>query len=164
MNARAEQRRHFRKRVFKLAHIVIAETALECCARDLSAKGTRLCLSTTYGIPNAFDVIIDGKRRPGRSVWRTCTEMGVIFSDVLNQPSDFAGHERDIAPLIELLKMAEDKWPSSESDEISEAELFRRDQALLDMWPEACRRTGIPVHEFPIGVLKRWQQKMGWPN
>ena len=65
MNARAEQRRHFRKRVFKLAHIVIAETALECCARDLSAKGTRLCLSTTYGIPNAFDVIIDGKRRPG---------------------------------------------------------------------------------------------------
>jgi hypothetical protein len=32
------------------------------------------------------------------------------------------------------------------------------------MWPEACRRTGVPVHEFPIGVIKRWQQEMGWPN
>jgi hypothetical protein len=32
------------------------------------------------------------------------------------------------------------------------------------MWPEACQRAGIPVHEFPNGVIKRWQQEMGWPN
>lgn len=161
MNALAEQRRHFRKRVFKPAQIVLSEKApkLECNARDLSAQGVRLRLSTTYGIPHEFDVIIDGRRKPGRSIWRTDTEMGVMFSEA-SQSADFMEHERDIAPLIELLKMAEEKWPSSEGDEISEIELLSRDQALLDMWPEACRRT----HEFPIGVIKRWQQEMGWPN
>jgi hypothetical protein len=165
MNALAEQRRHFRKRVFRPAHIVLSEKApkLECNALDLSAQGVRLRLSTTYGIPHEFDVIIDGKRTRGRSIWRTNTEMGVMFSEA-SQSADFMEHERDIAPLIELLKIADEKWPNSESDDISETELFSRDQALLDMWPEACRRTGVPVHEFPIGVIKRWQQEMGWPN
>ena len=162
----AEQRRHFRKRVFGSAQIVLSEKTptLECKALDLSAQGVRLRLSTTYGIPHEFDVIIDGKRKPSRSIWRTDTEMGVMFSGASQQSADFMRHERDIAPLIELLKMAEEKWPSSENDEISETELLSRDQALLDMWPEACRRTGVPVHEFPIGVIKRWQQEMGWPN
>ncbi|MGC2827521.1 MAG: PilZ domain-containing protein [Pseudolabrys sp.] len=156
MNALAEQRRHFRKRVFKPAQIVLSEKApkLECNARDLSAQGVRLRLSTTYGIPHEFDVIIDGRRKPGRSIWRTDTEMGVMFSEASQQSADFMRHERDIAPLIELLKMAEEKWPSSEGDEISEIELLSRDQALLDMWPEACWRTGVPVHEFPIAVIK----------
>jgi hypothetical protein len=90
--------------------------------------------------------------------------MGVIFSEASQQSADFMRHERDIAPLTELLKMAEEKWSSSESDDISETELLSRDRALLDMWPEACRRTGVRVHEFPIGVIKRWQQEMGWPN
>jgi len=166
MAALAEQRRHFRKRVFRSAQIVLSEEApkLECKVIDLSAQGVRLRLSTTYGIPHEFDVIIDGKRKPSRSVWRTNTEMGVMFSDASQRSADFTRHERDIVPLIELLKMAEEKWPSSESDEISETELLSRDQALLDMWPEACRRTGVLVHEFPIGVIKRWQQEMGWPN
>ena len=87
-----------------------------------------------------------------------------MFSDASQQSADFTRHERDIAPLIELLKMAEEKWPSSESDEISETELLSRDQALLDMWPEACQRTVGPRNAFSIGVIKRWQQEMGWPN
>jgi hypothetical protein len=68
---------------------------------------------------------------------------------------------QDIAPLIALLKMAADEWPSSEVGEISQSELFRRDQALLKMWPEACRRVGVKEREFPLGVIKRWQQEMG---
>ena len=43
--------------------------------------------------------------------------MGVMFSEASQQSADFMRHERDIAPLIELLKMAEEKWPSSEGDE-----------------------------------------------
>src|SRR4029077_19787469 len=43
---------------------------------------------------------------------------------------------QDIAPLLALLKMAADQWPSSEVGEVSQIELFRRDQALLKMWPE----------------------------
>ena len=68
--------------------------------------------------------------------------------------------KQDIAPLLALLKMAADQWPSSEVGEVSQSELFRRDQALLKMWPEACRRVGIEVREFPRGVIKRWQQEM----
>ena len=68
--------------------------------------------------------------------------------------------ERDIPPLIELLRMAADQWPSSEPGEVSQSELFRRDQALLEMWPEACRRVGAGEREFPAGVLKLWQQEM----
>lgn len=69
--------------------------------------------------------------------------------------------DKDIPPLIELLKMAADQWPSSETGEVSQSELFRRDQALLKMWPEACRRVGVKKREFPLGVIKRWQQEMG---
>jgi hypothetical protein len=69
--------------------------------------------------------------------------------------------ERDIPPLIELLRMAADQWPSSsEAGAVSQSELFRRDQALLEMWPEACRRVGAGEREFPAGVLKLWQQEM----
>ena len=166
MNALTEQRKHLRKRVFRTVQIVLGEKApkLECTARDLSALGVRLCLSTTYGIPHAFDVIIGGSRKPARSVWRTCTEIGVLFSEPSQRSPDFIQHERDIAPLLELLKMAAEKWPNSDDTSIPESELLKRDQALLDMWPEACRRTGIPVHEFPNGVIKRWQQEMGLPN
>jgi|SRR5215470_7716409 len=166
MNALTEQRRHLRKRVFRTVQIVLGEKApkLECTARDLSALGVRLCLSTTYGIPHAFDVIIGGSRKPARSVWRTCTEIGVLFSEPSQRSPDFIQNERDIAPLIELLRMAAETWPPSEGGDISEGELFKRDQALLAMWPEACRRAGVPLHEFPLGVIRRWQQEMGAPN
>jgi len=161
-----EQRRHFRKRVFKTAQIVVTENApiLECRARDLSAYGARLTLSATYGLPQQFDVIIDGERRAVRSVWRTCTEMGVMFAGESRNPGDSLERERDVASLIELLKMAEEKWPSPENSEISETEMLSRDRALLEMWPEACRRIGFPEREFPIDVIRRWQKKMGWPN
>ena len=91
--------------------------------------------------------------------------MGVMFSEASQRLTDFMlEREKDIAPLIELLKIAAEKWPSSESGDISESESLRRDRVLLEMWPEACRRTGVEVHEFPAGVIKRWQQEMGWPN
>jgi len=161
-----EQRRHFRKRVFKTVQIVVTASApkLECRTRDLSGYGACLCLSTTYALPQQFDVIIDGERRSVRSVWKTCTEMGVMFTEASQKRADLVERERDIASLIELLKMAEEKWPSSESIGISETEMLSRDQALLDMWPEACRRIGFPKREFPIDVIKSWQKKMGWPN
>ncbi|MFZ3251919.1 MAG: hypothetical protein WCF66_24705 [Pseudolabrys sp.] len=69
--------------------------------------------------------------------------------------------KQDIAPLLALLKMAAEQWPSSEVGEVSQSELLRRDKALLQMWPEACRRVGIEAREFPRGVIKRWQQEMG---
>jgi hypothetical protein len=67
---------------------------------------------------------------------------------------------QDLAPLLALLKMAADQWPSSKVGEISPSEMFRRDQALLKMWPEACRRVGVSQREFPRGVIRRWQQEV----
>lgn len=167
MIALEERRAHVRKDVIKGAHVVLSDNAakLECTARDVSAQGVRLRFSTTYGIPHRFDVVVDGKRKSGRSVWRTNTEMGVIFSEASQLAADARlEHDRDIVPLIELLKMAAEKWPSSESGAVPEDELFKRDHALLEMWPEACRRAGVEMHEFPAGVIERWQQKMGRPN
>ena len=88
MNALAERRAEFRKHVFKAVHIVLSDKAakLECTARDLSAQGVRLRFSTTYGIAHRFDVVVDGKRISGRSVWRTSTEMGVMFSEASLPP------------------------------------------------------------------------------
>ena len=70
-------------------------------------------------------------------------------------------HNKDVAPLLALLKMAALEWPSSEVGEVSERELLRRDLALLEMWPEACRRVGLEAREFPPEVIERWRQIMG---
>jgi len=70
--------------------------------------------------------------------------------------------DKDIAPLTELLKMAADLWPGS--GEISLTEMFQRDQILLEMWPEACRRTGVGKRQFPPGVIKLWKEGAGRAN
>ena len=72
--------------------------------------------------------------------------------------------DTDLAPLIELLRMAAEQWPTSEAGEVSQCELFHRDQILLDMWPEACRRVGLGEREFPPAVIKLWKEEMGPAN
>jgi hypothetical protein len=72
--------------------------------------------------------------------------------------------EKDIPALLELLNMEAAQWPQPEPSEISESDLFRRDQTLLEMWPEACRRTGVGRREFPPGVIKLWKQRLGRAN
>jgi hypothetical protein len=72
--------------------------------------------------------------------------------------------KQDIAALIELLKMAAQRWPHSESDQVSQRERLYEDRSLLEMWPEACRRTGVGKREFPPGVIRLWKQGMGAAN
>ena len=74
------------------------------------------------------------------------------------------GNKQDVATLIELLKMAAERWPRSDADEVSQSELLREDHSLLEMWPEACRRTGVGRREFPPGVIKLWKQRLGSAN
>jgi len=73
-------------------------------------------------------------------------------------------HKQDVATLIELLKMAAERWPRSDADEVSQSELLREDYSLLEMWPEACRRTGVGRREFPPGVIKLWKERLGRAN
>ena len=72
--------------------------------------------------------------------------------------------KEDVATLIELLKMAAERWPRSEADQVSQSDLLREDHSLLEMWPEACRRTGVGRREFPPGVIKLWKQRLGRAN
>ena len=72
--------------------------------------------------------------------------------------------KNDIATLIELLKMETERWPHSGTYEVSQSDLFRRDRSLLEMWPEACRRTGVGRREFPPGVINLWKQTSGEAN
>ncbi len=71
----------FRRRILKNAQIILGEKApkLDCAVRNLSDTGACLQVSTTYGIPSTFEVIIEGVRRTCRSIWRTDTKIGVTF-------------------------------------------------------------------------------------
>jgi hypothetical protein len=71
---------------------------------------------------------------------------------------------QDVAPLIELLKMADERWPHSGSGQVLQSDLIHRDHSLLEMWPEACRRTGVGWREFPAGVIELWKQSLGRVN
>ena len=76
-----EKRRYPRHRVFKGAFIVISERApkLECTVRNMSDTGAALQVSTTFGLPQVFELIVDGVRRRCRVVRRTDTKIGVSF-------------------------------------------------------------------------------------
>ncbi len=76
-----DQRAILRKRVLKSGQIVLSDKApkLECTVKNLSPTGACLQVSTTYGIPMNFEVILDGVRRPCRAIWRTDTKIGVTF-------------------------------------------------------------------------------------
>lgn len=69
--------------------------------------------------------------------------------------------KRDILTLMELLKMEAERWPQSETHQISQSDQFRRDRSLLEMWPEACQRTGVGKRQFPHGVIKLWKKSVG---
>jgi hypothetical protein len=76
-----EKRAVPRRRVLKTAFIVVSskQPKIECAVRNISDTGTALEVSTTFGIPSKFDLIIDGARRHCQWVWRTETKMGIIF-------------------------------------------------------------------------------------
>jgi len=76
-----EKRSSPRRHVLKAAFIVVSDRApkLECRVRNISDTGAALELSTTFGIPAHFEVIIDGQRHRCRSVWRSDTRIGVAF-------------------------------------------------------------------------------------
>ena len=70
-----------RKRVLKTGYIIISDKApkIECTIRNISETGAFLQVSTTFGIPTNFEIIIEGIRRHCRSVWRTDTKIGIAF-------------------------------------------------------------------------------------
>jgi hypothetical protein len=77
-----EKRLSPRRRVLKSGWIIFSDKAakLQCTVRNLSGAGACLEVSTTYGMPGNFGLMIDGARYSCRIVWRTETRLGVAFT------------------------------------------------------------------------------------
>lgn len=76
-----ERRRFPRMRVLKSGKIIVAEKApaILCTVRNISAMGACLQVDNHYGVPDAFQVVIDGVQRPCRVMWRSSARMGVSY-------------------------------------------------------------------------------------
>jgi hypothetical protein len=78
-----ERRKQPRARVLKTGRIAVGAKApkIECAIRSISPEGACLQIpSGTFGIPHAFDLVLDATTRHAcHVVWRTETKMGVAF-------------------------------------------------------------------------------------
>jgi hypothetical protein len=77
-----ENREIQRRTTLKGGRIVFnaGRSTIDCTVRNLSAKGAKLLVSSVVGIPDNFDLMLDGhSRQPCRVVWRTLKELGVEF-------------------------------------------------------------------------------------
>jgi len=70
--------------------------------------------------------------------------------------------KKDVVTLIELLKMADER--RAHLSQISLHEPFNEDFSLLQMWAEACHRTGGAARPFPPKVIELWKQSLGGVN
>ena len=77
----SEKRSAYRRRLLKTGCIITGDKAptIQCTVRNAADTGAALQVSTSFGIPGNFDVIIEGARRRCRVLWRTDTMIGVSF-------------------------------------------------------------------------------------
>jgi hypothetical protein len=74
--------------------------------------------------------------------------------------ADDAERELDIdKALCELIAMAaEMSWP------VPAEERMRRDEKLMALWPEACRRAGVAVSDMPTDIIRAVAALKGRPS
>jgi hypothetical protein len=53
------------------------DKAIQCTIKIISETSVTLEVPSTVGIPENFDLVIDGIRRPCHAVWKSHTEIGV---------------------------------------------------------------------------------------
>jgi hypothetical protein len=79
---RPEARLDQRRPTLKGGRIVFnaGRSTINCTVRNLSSKGAKLQVTSVVGIPDTFDLLMEGTaRQPCRVVWRTLKELGVQF-------------------------------------------------------------------------------------
>jgi len=76
-----EHRRSPRIRTLKSGKIVFnhKSSVVDCTVRNLSRGGACLLVASTTGIPESFELILDGATHPCRIAWRAPTRIGVSF-------------------------------------------------------------------------------------
>ena len=80
--AETDNRENQRRKTLKGARIVFnaGRSTIDATVRNVSSKGAKLQVSSVVGIPDTFDLLLEGNsRQPCRVVWRTLKELGVEF-------------------------------------------------------------------------------------
>jgi hypothetical protein len=79
----ATEHRHAERRTtLKGARIVFngGRSTIDCRVRNLSRTGAKLQVTSVVGIPDTFDLLLEGHaRQPCRVAWRSLKELGVEF-------------------------------------------------------------------------------------
>jgi hypothetical protein len=75
------QRKQERHRTLKAGKIVFNHKTcvVDCTVRNLSEGGACLQVQTVVGIPETFELVLDGIDRPCSIKWRTVNRIGVSF-------------------------------------------------------------------------------------
>lgn len=71
-----------RRSTLKGAKIVFnaGRSTIDCTVRNLSSTGAKLLVTSVVGIPETFDLLLEGNsRQPCRVRWRRLKEIGVEF-------------------------------------------------------------------------------------
>lgn len=79
---RSENREDLRRSALKGGRIVFnaGRSTIDCKVRNVSSKGAKLQVASVVGIPDTFDLLLEGATcHPCRVVWRTLKELGVQF-------------------------------------------------------------------------------------
>jgi hypothetical protein len=77
------RRRVARQRILKGAQIIFkgGATTIDCTVRDISATGARLKVASPIGIPETFDLAVEGAPVGHcHVVWRKPDQIGVEFA------------------------------------------------------------------------------------
>lgn len=77
-----DHRQALRRLTLKGARIAFngGRSTVDCTVRNLSPRGAKLQLASVVGIPDTFDLLLDGSsRQPCRVVWRRLKELGIAF-------------------------------------------------------------------------------------
>ena len=80
--AETDNRGNQRRKTLKGARIVFnaGRSTINATVRNVSSRGAKLQVTSVVGIPDTFDLLLDGHaRQPCRVVWRTLKELGVEF-------------------------------------------------------------------------------------
>jgi hypothetical protein len=77
-----DNRQSQRRTTLKGGRIVFnaGRSTIDCKVRNLSSKGAKLQVVSVVGIPDTFDLMLEGhSRQPCRVAWRSLKELGVEF-------------------------------------------------------------------------------------
>jgi hypothetical protein len=69
-----------RLRLLKSGKILLGKACVPCTVRNLSDGGARLQVQSTFGLPSAFDLALDGNApRACKVIWLDATTLRVQF-------------------------------------------------------------------------------------